>query len=175
MQLVPEFFIFAKVSMSGIIEARIKNDYGGIHMAKKAKTVFVCQECGYESPRWLGQCICGAWNSFVEEVVREAPEDDIRRRGSAAKTGEAKLRAPKPVSLPTVKSSESTRIDTGIRELNRVLGGGLVKGSLTLISGEPGIGKSTIIIQAVASISRSLGKVLYVSGEGGTHRPCNHQ
>ena len=134
-------------------------------MAKKAKTVFVCQECGYESPRWLGQCICGAWNSFVEEVVREAPEDDIRRRGSAAKTGDAKLRAPKPVSLPTVKSSESTRIDTGIRELNRVLGGGLVKGSLTLISGEPGIGKSTIIIQAAASISRSLGKVLYVSGE----------
>lgn len=134
-------------------------------MAKKSKTVFVCQECGYESPRWLGQCICGAWNSFVEEVIREAPEDDIRRRGSASKTAEGRVKSVKPVSLPSVQSGESTRIDTGIGELNRVLGGGLVNGSLTLISGEPGIGKSTIIIQAAASISRNLGKVLYVSGE----------
>ena len=134
-------------------------------MAKKAKTVFVCQECGYECPRWLGQCICGAWNSFVEEVVREAPEDDIRRRGSASKSAEGRVKQARPVSLPTVESGETTRIDTGIGELNRVLGGGLVNGSLTLISGEPGIGKSTMIIQAAASISRSLGKVLYVSGE----------
>ena len=134
-------------------------------MAKKAKTVFVCQECGYESPRWLGQCICGAWNSFVEEVIRETPEDDIRRRGSAASGTEGRIKAVRPVSLPSVISGESTRIDTGIGELNRVLGGGLVNGSLTLISGEPGIGKSTMIIQAAASISRSLGKVLYVSGE----------
>ena len=129
-------------------------------MAKKAKTVFVCQECGYESPKWMGQCICGAWNSFVEEAVKDFPEDD-RRRGSAAASG----RNVKAVSLPQVVSGQSSRMDTGIKELNRVLGGGLVKGSLTLISGEPGIGKSTIIIQAAAGISQNYGKVLYVSGE----------
>ncbi len=155
-------------------------------MAKKAKTVFVCQECGYESSKWMGQCICGAWNSMVEEKVVEVAEDDRRRRtsggtkgpgGSGAKgsgraagaAGEAGgpdgRRAGRPSRLSSVSSLETTRIDTGIGELNRVLGGGLVPGSLTLISGEPGIGKSTIIIQAAASIARSRGIVLYVTGE----------
>jgi DNA repair protein RadA/Sms len=131
--------------------------------AKKARTVFVCQECGYESPKWLGQCICGAWNSFVEEKISEAPEDDSRRRGSAAAGGS--LKRAKAVRISDVASGASSRIDTGIGELNRVLGGGLVKGSLTLISGEPGIGKSTLLIQAAVSMARRLGKVLYVSGE----------
>ena len=129
-------------------------------MAKKAKTVFVCQECGYESPRWMGKCICGAWNSMVEEKVVPAAAEDSRRRGAAAGGRSA---APSP--LKKVGSAEHERIDTGISELNRVLGGGMVKGSLVLISGEPGIGKSTLIIQAAASIAKEVGNVLYVSGE----------
>lgn len=130
-------------------------------MAKKAKTVFVCQECGYESPKWLGQCICGAWNSFVEEKILPPSEKDSRRRSSASPGA-----APKASPLAGVESgSDKRRINTGIGELNRVLGGGLVPGSLTLISGEPGIGKSTIIMQAAANIAATGGKVLYVSGE----------
>lgn len=125
-------------------------------MAKKAKTVFVCQECGYESPAWMGQCICGAWNSFVEEkAVAPAAEDDRRRTAKGSR----------PVKLKEVGAREYSRIDTGIGELNRVLGGGLVRGSLVLISGEPGIGKSTVIIQAAANIARNGKKVLYISGE----------
>lgn len=133
-------------------------------MAKKAKTVFVCQECGYESPKWQGQCVCGAWNSMVEEKVLPASGSDIRRRGGLTidSLGRTKNR---PSKLTEVKSGSYTRMDTGIGELNRVLGGGMVKGSLTLISGEPGIGKSTIIIQAASHIARKYGKVLYVSGE----------
>ncbi|MBR0482062.1 MAG: DNA repair protein RadA [Firmicutes bacterium] len=125
-------------------------------MAKR-KSVFVCQECGYESPKWMGQCICGAWNSFVEEAVREEP----RSISPAAKL--AARQEALPVSK--VEASSGKRIDTGIKELNRVLGGGIVEGSLTLISGEPGIGKSTIITQAAAYISQTKGPVLYVSGE----------
>ena len=125
-------------------------------MAKKGKTVFVCQECGYESAQWMGQCICGAWNSFIEEkVLPLEPEKDSRRRTTDAK----------PSKLVSVGAVQHKRIDTGINELNRVLGGGLVKGSLTLISGEPGIGKSTIIMQAAANIASKGNTVLYVSGE----------
>ena len=141
-------------------------------MAKKAKTVFVCQECGYESTKWMGQCICGAWNSMIEEKVVEINEEDRRRRtsgqgpGAGARTdAEHAGRAGRPSRLADIRSGESDRIDTGIGELNRVLGGGLVPGSLTLISGEPGIGKSTIIIQAASHIAASTGCVLYVSGE----------
>ncbi|MCI5687098.1 DNA repair protein RadA [Anaerovoracaceae bacterium 42-11] len=126
-------------------------------MAKKAKTVYVCQECGYESSKWVGQCICGAWNTMVEEKVVETPANDSRRRASAGA---------RPSKLKEIGAAgDYIRIDTGIGELNRVLGGGLVKGSLTLISGEPGIGKSTMIIQAAANLAKSLGTVLYVSGE----------
>lgn len=125
-------------------------------MAKKAKTVFVCQECGYESPTWMGQCICGAWNSFVEEKPAAFVKADDRRRASEGG---------RPVKLKEVGTREYSRVDTGIGELNRVLGGGLVRGSLVLISGEPGIGKSTVIIQAASNIAKTGKKVLYVSGE----------
>ena len=140
-------------------------------MARKNKTVFVCQESGYESPKWMGQCICGAWNTMVEEKEIALDTDDKRRRTStraAAGAGAEAAgsgRAAKPVKLSQVPSGEKDRTDTGIGELNRVLGGGLVPGSLTLISGEPGIGKSTIIIQAAAHIAAAKGTVLYVSGE----------
>ena len=126
-------------------------------MAKKAKTVYVCQECGYESPKWMGQCICGAWNSFVEEKVLPDVKEDTRRRASSQEA--------RPSELRSVGTINYERIDTGIGELNRVLGGGMVKGSLTLISGEPGIGKSTIIIQTAANIASRGLTVLYVSGE----------
>ncbi len=141
-------------------------------MAKKTKTVYVCQECGYESPKWMGQCVCGAWGSFVEEKVDLEPENDPRSRnargfggvGGTGGTG-AGGRTIKPSVLRKVGSADYERISTGISELDRVLGGGLVKGSLVLISGEPGIGKSTIIVQAAAKIARTGCKVLYVSGE----------
>ncbi|MCQ2538131.1 MAG: DNA repair protein RadA [Lachnospiraceae bacterium] len=126
-------------------------------MAKKEKTVFVCQQCGYESAQWIGKCICGAWNSFVEEKVLPNIQEDPRRRATTAKA--------KPSALKTVGTAHYERIDTGIGELNRVLGGGLVKGSLVLISGEPGIGKSTIIIQTAANLAAQGKIVLYVSGE----------
>ena len=127
-------------------------------MAKKGKTIFVCQECGYESTQWMGKCICGAWNTFVEEkVVPVSAAEDVRSRGGAE--------GAKPSKLKAVGTADYERIDTGIGELNRVLGGGMVKGSLVLISGEPGIGKSTIIIQTAANIAAKGAPVLYVSGE----------
>jgi DNA repair protein RadA/Sms len=126
-------------------------------MAKKPQVIFVCQECGNESPKWMGQCICGKWNTMVEERVIDTAPDDRRRGVSGEKA--------KAVRIRDVKSGEHDRLDTGIPELNRVLGGGLVRGSLTLISGEPGIGKSTLIIQTAAKLAGKVGRVLYVTGE----------
>lgn len=129
-------------------------------MAKKAKTVFMCSECGNEYPSWQGQCsYCGSWNTIIEHKVKdfEEPSLDSRRR-----TGTGGGR---PVKLGSVGTADYARIDSGIGELNRVLGGGIVLGSLVLISGEPGIGKSTIIAQAANSIAEKYGCVLYVSGE----------
>ena len=129
-------------------------------MAKKAKTVFMCSECGNEYPSWQGQCsYCGSWNTIIEHRVKdfEEPALDSRRR-----TGTGGGR---PVKLGSVGTADYARIDSGIGELNRVLGGGIVLGSLVLISGEPGIGKSTIIAQAANSIADRYGTVLYVSGE----------
>lgn len=121
----------------------------------KLKNVFVCTECGYESPKWLGKCPgCGGWNTFSEETKGSEPI-----RTSVISSGSA------PRSILNIKSGEHERIDTGIIELNRVLGGGLVKGSLTLISGAPGIGKSTLLLQSACSIAAKYGRVLYVSGE----------
>lgn len=125
-------------------------------MGLKAKTVFICQECGNESPKWVGQCICGAWNTMVEERVTDRRSEDSRLISSADNNA---------VKFSRVVSGNVSRLNTGIGELNRVLGGGLVKGSLSLISGEPGIGKSTLILQAGANIAGLAGPVLYVSGE----------
>lgn len=128
--------------------------------SKKSKTVYMCSECGNEYLSWQGQCsYCGSWNTIVEHRIsglNEPSVSDSRRRNSTEG---------RPVRLSAVGTSEYERIDSGIGELNRVLGGGIVPGSLTLISGEPGIGKSTIIAQAASSIASRYGKVLYVSGE----------
>lgn len=123
----------------------------------KAKQIFFCQECGYETSKWMGQCPgCKAWNSLVEEkVVTTAKGTTIK------KTHEAK----EPKSLFEVSSKEEERIQTEIKELDRVLGGGIVRGSLTLVGGDPGIGKSTLLLQVCRNLANKKVKVLYISGE----------
>lgn len=123
----------------------------------KAKTVFVCSECGYESPKWLGKCPgCNSWNSFYEEKVVES-------KNGIKGSKETKVKS-SPQILNDVIGKHESRVNTGIAELNRVLGGGLVNGSLVLLGGEPGIGKSTLILELCDKITGN-GKVLYVSGE----------
>ena len=127
--------------------------------SKKSKTVYMCTECGNEYTAWQGQCsYCGAWNTIVEHKVQPLEEtaSDTRRRIG----GESR-----PQRLAKVGTHDYTRMSSGISELDRVLGGGIVPGSLVLISGEPGIGKSTIIAQAAGRIADRYGTVLYVSGE----------
>lgn len=123
----------------------------------KIKSKFVCQECGYESIKWLGRCPgCNNWNTMEEEMLES--KKDFKRSPTIVSQS-------KPQPIKEVKSGAYERYDTQINELNRVLGGGLVKGSLTLITGEPGIGKSTLILQASSTIANRYGKTLYVSGE----------
>ncbi len=126
-------------------------------MATKIKTVFVCSNCGYESSKWLGKCPgCNEWNSFYEEKLTKA-------NGKIAGQSLEK-KSSKPLKLNEVIGKENSRVLTGFDELDRVLGGGLVNGSLVLLGGEPGIGKSTLILQICDKIHGE-GKVLYVSGE----------
>lgn len=121
----------------------------------KIKSVFFCSNCGYESPKWLGKCpSCGEWNAFVEEKVSQ-------KNAKSQKTGLVK--STKPVRLSEIEVKEEMRMKMPSGELNRVLGGGLVSGSLTLIGGEPGIGKSTLLLQNILSIRNR--RVLYISGE----------
>lgn len=120
----------------------------------KNKTIFVCSECGNESSKWLGKCpACQAWNSFYEQKIVETKNKQIKDKSKSI-----------PQKLNSYEAKETLRINTGFNELNRVLGGGLVKGSLVLLGGEPGIGKSTLILQICDKIKGD-GKVLYVSGE----------
>ena len=132
----------------------------------KNKTIFACQECGAQSQKWLGRCAdCGAWNSLVEERAADAPAatSDIAKRYSLAVTAGPQLYA----DIDTVVAA---RLTTGIEEFDRVLGGGVVPGSLVLIGGEPGIGKSTLLLQAAAHFARTFGPVLYSSGEESEHQ-----
>ena len=123
----------------------------------KEKTVYVCSNCGQESPKWVGKCpSCGEWNTYVEEVIRK--EVVNKRPVSGIETEK-----PKPIVLSEIEADDEPRIDLHDEELNRVLGGGLVPGSLVLIGGEPGIGKSTLVLQTVLHIPEK--RVLYVSGE----------
>jgi len=121
----------------------------------KSKTVFICTACGQQSPKWTGQCPgCDAWNTLVESVAETAPQN---RYQSLAKASPVR-------SLHEIESADVPRFSTGIGEFDRVLGGGLVSGGVVLIGGDPGIGKSTLLLQALASLAKSR-KVLYVSGE----------
>lgn len=125
----------------------------------KFKTVFVCQKCGYESPKWAGKCPeCGEWNSLVEEVKQqESKKAPARTRSFTDFSSEI-------VKLSESKAVKEPRIETRISEFDRLLGGGLVKGQLSLLAGAPGIGKSTLMLQVAAELSKTL-KVLYISGE----------
>lgn len=129
-------------------------------MASKAKTVFFCQNCGYESVKWMGQCpACREWNTFVEEKVTDSP----KTKGSSVRRNEGGRT--RPVRIREISLGEEVRTTTHIRELDRVLGGGVVKGSLILIGGDPGIGKSTLLLQTCRNFAADGRKVLYVSGE----------
>jgi DNA repair protein RadA/Sms len=126
-------------------------------MTTKIKTVFACQACGFESSKWLGRCPdCGEWNSFVEERQEAEPS-------RAKAPGPTLGGRPQPYDM--VDGADAARIPTGLGEFDRVLGGGIVPGSMVLIGGEPGVGKSTLMLGVAHLLSRSGGAVLYVSGE----------
>ena len=131
-------------------------------MAKKS-TIFFCQNCGYESAKWLGQCpACKEWNTLVEETVvtGKAGKSNKKAESLAARIHEAQ-----PVKLSGIKTESEIRTATGFEELDRVLGGGIVAGSLVLVGGDPGIGKSTILLQVCKNLTEKGKKVLYISGE----------
>ncbi len=128
---------------------------------KKTKTSFFCQHCGYMSPKWLGKCpSCNGWNCFAEELVSEP---DSGSRAEMAFDG-------KPMPIEEIPAEEGERTLTGIAEIDRVLGGGIVSGSAILIGGEPGIGKSTLMLQVMKNLAQNGQKVLYVSGEESAHQ-----
>jgi DNA repair protein RadA/Sms len=135
-------------------------------MTKPSKILFVCQECGAQAPKWMGRCAdCGAWNTLVEERVAEpaaAVAAGPSRYALGGGTG-ARLYA-------DIRMEDAPRLPSGIEEFDRVLGGGIVPGSLVLLGGEPGIGKSTLLLQAAAAFARSVGPVLYSSGEESEHQ-----
>ena len=125
----------------------------------KRSTAYFCTECGYESPKWAGQCpACKAWNTLVEEPT--GAKEKSRAKMQAGRSG-----VPVPVHLSEIDAARELRIDTGFSELNRVLGGGTVEGSLVLIGGDPGIGKSTILLQVCKNFAGLGKRVLYISGE----------
>lgn len=128
-------------------------------MAKSKATAFFCKECGYESSKWMGQCpVCKEWNTFVEEPTAKK---SVSAHGGTARHGQAQ----KPVLLSEVSIEEQDRISTGYRELDQVLGSGIVAGSLVLVGGDPGIGKSTLLLQVCRNLAAAGHKVLYISGE----------
>lgn len=125
-------------------------------MAKGKTTVFFCQSCGYESPKWLGQCPgCREWNTFAEEIIEKKSAGKVQRERAAAG----------PVCLSSIETKEEERMTTRFPELDRVLGGGIVPGSLVLVGGDPGIGKSTLLLQVCQKLAADGHSVLYISGE----------
>lgn len=132
-------------------------------MAQKSKKVYICSNCGYETPKWLGQCPeCNEWATLNEEIISV-------ERSSRTASPKFDLNREKPLALSEIKSDLFQRFDTGLSELNRVLGGGLVRGSVVLLSGDPGIGKSTILLQICEFLGKAY-KILYVSGEESAHQ-----
>ena len=147
----PDFLIQRKVLWTNLIRMK-----GRETMAKGKTTVFFCQNCGFESAKWMGQCPgCKEWNSFVEEMVMKSSGKKERTRVSDSEV----------TKITDVVVNEEDRRSVGMKELDRVLGGGLVKGSLILVGGDPGIGKSTILLQVCRNLAQNGVKVLYISGE----------
>jgi len=129
-------------------------------MAKSKSTVFFCRECGYESAKWMGQCpACKEWNTFVEEPAA------VKTASGSLTGGKPSGKTLKPVTLSKVEMSSQQRFSSGIGELDRVLGGGMIPGSLILVGGDPGIGKSTLLLQVCRNVAAENKKVLYISGE----------
>jgi DNA repair protein RadA/Sms len=129
-------------------------------LAKASATIYVCQSCGFQSRKWLGKCPdCGEWNSFVEERAQ------ISTASKTARGAFARLRKVEPIRYGDIETQMDVRLSSGINEFDRVLGGGVVAGSLVLLGGEPGIGKSTLIIQVADKLSEQQQRVVYVSGE----------
>lgn len=134
-------------------------------MAKQPATIYVCQNCGNQSRKWLGRCPdCGEWNSFVEEKFRPAAPA-VGKGAAAGRLNSNSFREAKPMAYNEIESQDDARTSSGIDEFDRVLGGGIVDGSLVLIGGAPGIGKSTLVAQVADKLSANNLKVLYVSGE----------
>ena len=135
-------------------------------MAKAKSTAFFCKECGYESSKWMGQCpACRQWNTMVEEPVGKRETAPGRAFGSALAVRRGVGEHPTPVRLDQVSLEEQDRIPTGYQELDRVLGSGIVSGSLVLVGGDPGIGKSTLLLQVCRNLAAAGRRVLYISGE----------
>src|SRR3989442_7634230 len=127
-------------------------------MSKGQNTIFICQSCGYQSRKWLGKCPeCGEWNSLVEERV-------VTTKKGAGRNG-IRLREAKAVAYTEIESQDDVRVSSGVTEFDRVLGGGIVPGTLVLLGGDPGIGKSTLLLQVADKLSSDAATVLYVSGE----------
>ena len=125
----------------------------------KAKSVFFCQNCGAESSKWMGRCSqCGEWNTLVEEIIKETKHSRTPSRGIGNQTT-------KPTALPDIEISSIARLSTTFGEIDRVLGGGIVPGALMLLGGDPGIGKSTLLLQVSQKVADTVGTVLYASGE----------
>jgi len=123
----------------------------------KVKTTFFCQNCGSQYAKWQGQCTaCKEWNTIVEELIQKPQKSDWKTQKNTSK------RVSKPLTINAIDTTEDTRLNTFDNEFNRVLGGGIVPGSLVLLGGEPGIGKSTLLLQIALKLSN---KTLYVSGE----------
>lgn len=132
----------------------------------KAKTVFVCTECGNESSKWMGQCpACKQWNTYVEEVKADAKASDKKKV-----SGKLQYKEVKPMKFHEIKTADSPRMKTEIRELDRVLGGGIVEGALILVGGDPGIGKSTLMLQVCEKLGSLDKQILYISGEESLHQ-----
>ncbi|HVG19104.1 MAG TPA: DNA repair protein RadA, partial [Blastocatellia bacterium] len=128
--------------------------------SKGPKIVYVCQQCGAQQPKWMGKCPdCGEWNSLVEEKGVSA------RPATSPRGGLFRMREVAPLAYQEIESQDDSRQSSGIEEFDRVLGGGIVPGSLVLIGGDPGIGKSTLLLEVADKLSNNYGSVLYISGE----------
>ena len=128
--------------------------------SKAPKLIFVCQQCGSQQPKWMGKCPdCGEWNSLVEEKAASSQPDASPRGGLF------RMREVAPLAYQDIESQDDARQASGIEEFDRVLGGGIVPGSLVLIGGDPGIGKSTLLLEVADKLANAAGKVLYISGE----------